>query len=76
MARGVITIIPKSIAFVLENVEHDSLGRYIIVTGMFSGKKLTIVNFYAPTQDKPDQQVKIFDEICNRINGKEHETIW
>jgi hypothetical protein len=41
-SSGVVTIIPKKIKFVEENVIKDNDGRFLIVTGLVSGKKLTI----------------------------------
>jgi exonuclease III len=74
-ARGVITIIPNNFDFSLESTVCDNDGRYIILTGQVDGKKVTLVNFYAPTQDKPDLQVKVFEEICEKVEDKWHETI-
>ena len=75
-ARGVITIIPKEISFIEQKVEYDTEGRYIVLSGIFNAKKLCIVNFYAPTQDKPELQVCVMEELCKKIQDKCHEIVW
>ena len=75
-ARGVIIIIPKNIDFIMEKVETDTDGRYIILSGIFNTKKMTVVNFYAPTQDKPEQQIKVLEDLFSKMYNKCHETVW
>ena len=51
-SRGVCIISPKRIKFELLSTEKDNDGRYIIVNGKFNNIELTIINIYAPTQDR------------------------
>jgi exonuclease III len=68
-ARGVCTIIPKDVNFRLLKTEKDTEGRYIIVNGIFNGIELTIVNIYAPTQDKVKEQQEFYKNILNIIQN-------
>jgi hypothetical protein len=44
----------------VEKCEHDTEGRYVILTGQIGKKSLTLANLYVPIQDKPELQVSVF----------------
>jgi hypothetical protein len=71
-----MTIIPKNINFVLEEIKRDSEGRYLIITGIFNDRKLSIVNFYAPTQDKSSEQLHVLNDLIQEIADVCHQLIW
>jgi exonuclease III len=75
-ARGVITIIPKEITFIEEEVIYDTDGRFIVIKGIFNSRKLCLVNWYAPTQDKPNEQNSVFNDIMSKITNSCHELVW
>jgi exonuclease III len=75
-STGVVTIIPKDISFTEESVIKDDQGRYIILTGLFGSKKLTIVNMYAPTQDKAVEQDKFIEKLLQHLNEISHQLVW
>lgn len=52
-ARGVITLIHKSIPFNIHKVIADRMGRYLIVQGTLHTEPLNLVNIYAPNKDEP-----------------------
>ena len=54
----------------------DKEGRYIIINGIFNGRELTLVNLYAPTQDKPKEQLDILGEIIEQVSDCIHKLIW
>ena len=45
-ARGVVTLIHKSIPFQTLNVISDKAGRYLILQGLLTDKKINLVNLY------------------------------
>ena len=52
-ARGVMTLIHKSIPFNVTKVTADKMGRYLIVEGNLFAEYLILVNIYAPNNDDP-----------------------
>lgn len=75
-ARGVVIIIPDYIDFKMIKLTTDKEGRYIIINGIFNGRELTLVNLYAPTQDKPKEQLDILGEIIEQVSDCIHKLIW
>ena len=52
-ARGVLTLIHRSIPFNVTKVISDKMGRYLIVQGTLFTESLILVNIYAPNTDDP-----------------------
>uniref|UniRef100_A0A669DNA9 Reverse transcriptase domain-containing protein n=1 Tax=Oreochromis niloticus TaxID=8128 RepID=A0A669DNA9_ORENI len=52
-ARGVLTLIHKSVPFNVCKVIADKMGRYLIVQGALYAEPLILVNIYAPNKDEP-----------------------
>ncbi len=52
-ARGVMTLIHKSIPFHVTRVIKDKTGRYIILQGTLITEKINLINIYAPNMDDP-----------------------
>lgn len=50
-SRGVATLIHKDMPFILDHVESDSEGRFVLVSGYIFGVHTTIGNVYAPNID-------------------------
>ena len=73
---GVCIIIPKGIDFQLKSEQKDDNGRYVIINGIFQGTELTIVNAYAPTQDKKLEQKVFYTEILKIIGDRLLNLIW
>lgn len=59
-ARGVITMIHKSIPFQTAKTIQDPSGRYLIVQGTLLSKALTLVNIYGPNEDIPKFYSNLF----------------
>lgn len=53
-ARGVATLIHRSIPLNITNVPADKAGRYLIVQGVLLSEFLNLVNIYVPNQDDPE----------------------
>lgn len=52
-ARGVITLIHKSIPFKVIKAIPDKAGRYLILQGLFTDVNINLVNLYGPNSDNP-----------------------
>uniref|UniRef100_A0A3P9D500 exodeoxyribonuclease III n=1 Tax=Maylandia zebra TaxID=106582 RepID=A0A3P9D500_9CICH len=59
-ARGVITLIHKSIPFQTTRVITDPNGRYVIVQGRISMLEINLINIYAPNEDNPSFYENLF----------------
>jgi predicted transcriptional regulator with HTH domain len=62
-SKGTMTIIPKCIKCEIKEVKVDDNGRYVLIKGVFNEKTLTLLNIYAPTQDKQTQQIELLDKL-------------
>lgn len=51
--RGVAILFNKSVYYNNEKIFQDDEGRYVMVIGTIGGKKITILNVYAPNEDCP-----------------------
>ena len=69
-SRRVCIIIPKWCDFQLTKKEVDVNGRYVLVNGKINNKEITILNVYAPTQDKQIAQSDFYDSIFELVDGK------
>lgn len=52
-ARGVMTLIHKSIPFQVSDIIKDKYGRYLIIQGSLFSVSLNLVNIYEPNADEP-----------------------
>ena len=52
-ARGVLTLVHKSVPLKVHKVIADRMGRYLIVQGTLFTEPLNLVNVYAPNKDEP-----------------------
>lgn len=68
-ARGVITLIHKSIPFHVINVIKDTFGRYLIIQGSILHEKINLVNIYGPNIDDDCFFTNIFLTISS-LPGK------
>lgn len=59
-ARGVITLIHKSVPFQVTNVIKDTFGRYLIIQGSLLSVNLNLVNIYGPNTDEPGFFTNLF----------------
>jgi exonuclease III len=75
-SRGTAIIIPKEIKFEKKELYIDTNGRYVILVGNFNDRPLTLINLYAPTQDKPKEQIQVLEEITDIIKDNVYNLIW
>ena len=52
-SRGVAILIRKTLPFVLENIQSDPNGCYVLIQGNLYGEKIVIMNVYAPPNSPP-----------------------
>ena len=66
-ARGVATLIKKKTTIKILNSYKDSQGRCLALEIKYENLKFTLVNLYAPNEDKPEFFVSQFREIKEKI---------
>lgn len=62
-ARGVAILIPRNSSFKLLHQTCDNQGRFIILQAEKEGYKFVLGNIYAPTQDHPQEQIQMINNI-------------
>ena len=62
-SRGVATLIPESIDFKLAHIYEDDEGRYLIMVIEICETWVVLINCYAPTIDKPVEQMEWLNKI-------------
>ena len=62
-SRGVATMIPKDMNVKVNNIRRDSNGRFLILEVLIEDACYVLVNTYAPTKDKVNQQLNFIDEL-------------
>jgi exonuclease III len=67
-SKGVAILIPQNIEYEIQNTDIDPNGRYIILNGKFSGKNLTLMNYYAPTKSDATSQLQYLDILIPKIS--------
>lgn len=67
--RGVAILFNKSVYYNNEKVFQDDEGRYVMVIGTIGGKKITILNIYAPNEDCPHFFKKIATLLADKSEG-------
>jgi exonuclease III len=66
-SKGVAILLPKDMEYDIELADCDDDGRYILLVGTFEGHELALLNVYAPTADKTNEQIACLDKISPLI---------
>ncbi len=74
-SKGVAILIAQNLDLTIENVSCDDHGRYIAAKLCISDNVFTIINLYAPTKDKPTEQLNFFNSILPLIDQSDINTI-
>jgi exonuclease III len=74
-SRGVAILISKHTDYETTHIDNDSNGRYIALQGTFNGHNICLVNAYAPTSDKVNEQNLFLDTIMPIIEQNAHQII-
>lgn len=64
-ARGVMTLIHKSVPLQIKNIIKDPAARYIIVQGMLLFGNINLINVYGPNEDDPKFYNNLFLNVSN-----------
>ena len=62
-SRGVCIIVPKKLVPYITKTSQDNEGRYIALQFHLEGKNYTVLNVYAPTQEKTVEQLNYLKSI-------------
>ena len=74
-SKGVAILLPQYLNITIESTVVDTSGRYLSAKINLDGNIFTIVNIYAPTKDKPVEQLDFFDTILPLIDNSDINTI-
>ena len=74
-SKGVAILMPKQLDYDIDSTELDNNGRYISLEGSFNGHNLCLLNVYAPTADKMNEQNEFLDKITPIIDNNSHQLI-
>jgi exonuclease III len=74
-SRGVAILIPKGMEHTIHNIQQDDNGRFIFIEGVFNSYELALLNIYAPTADKQQEQNEFLDTILPYINEYGHKLL-
>lgn len=66
-ARGVMTLIQKSLPFQVTNVFKDTFGRYLIIQGSLLLVNLNLVNIYHQITDEPNFFTNLFLTLASPV---------
>uniref|UniRef100_A0A3P9DFP2 Reverse transcriptase domain-containing protein n=1 Tax=Maylandia zebra TaxID=106582 RepID=A0A3P9DFP2_9CICH len=71
--RGVVILIRRNLDFQVFKHYTDQEGRWVVLDACLQGRKMTLVNIYAPNSPQP----QFFHEVCNMVRtiGNTHIVI-
>ena len=67
--RGVTILVHRNVNFTPTNIQKDSEGRFVLVTGSIDGIQVSLMNIYAPNEDEPSFITTIFAIILQHASG-------
>ena len=62
-SKGVAILIPQNLDPTIEKTLCDDQGRYLAVKINMDDNVCTVINIYAPTKDKPREQLQFFNSF-------------
>ena len=75
-SKGTVILIPSYIDIKITSINCDEEGRYVMLESHFEEQELVLLNYYAPTQDKKQEQMVYLEKVLNLIADKSHKLIW
>ena len=66
-SRGVAIMFPKGLDILINDKIKDCSGRFILLNVMFEEQHITLVNLYAPTKDKEQEQITFINFVQNTL---------
>ena len=67
-SRGVAILLDAKYDYVINEVQRDLNGRYIILKVTIGNAIFVIVNIYAPTKDDTQSQKRFFEELGTKLD--------
>lgn len=67
-ARGVAILVKRSLQYKIVQQLTDTEGRILLVEIEFQGASYTLGCLYAPTQDKPHEQIRFLNELEGKLD--------
>ena len=74
-SRGVAILINRKVNHTIDEEIIDPNGRYLILNVTINDKKYILFNYYAPTKDKPHEQVQHLENIMALVNNYSDENV-
>lgn len=66
--RGVAILLSPSTALTVLEVHRDPEGRFLLLQAQCDDWPITLLNIYAPTADRPDEQIGFLDTLEGLLN--------
>jgi exonuclease III len=75
-SRGVAILIPQKLKYNIDKIIKDEQGRYIFLDGKFQDQELALLNYYAPTREKVNEQIQTLHAVLPLLSEYSHKLIW
>lgn len=62
-SRGVAILFNKTYDININKCSQDDQGRILLLEGVFNNYEINLLNIYAPTKDKPSDQLEFFTKV-------------
>lgn len=69
--RGVAILAPRNSPFKISDISKDDQGRFIVLQVDREGESIVLANIYAPTQDHPQEQIRMVNHLEEKLLGLE-----
>jgi exodeoxyribonuclease-3 len=74
-SKGVAILLHIDLKVDIDNVVIDPNGRYLIIEGCIAENNIALCNYYAPTSDKPCEQIELLDILQSLLSNVHHKLI-
>ncbi len=74
-SKGIAILLPQHLDITVQSTVADDMGRYLFAKINYDDNIFTVVNVYAPTKDKPVEQLDFFDSILPLLYNSDINTI-
>jgi hypothetical protein len=75
-SRGVAILFHQDIKVKIDQKTVDEHGRYIFLEGQLNDNDLALLNYYAPTSDKTQEQTDMIEKIQSFMSNSYHKLIF
>ena len=74
-SRGVAILFHQDIKVKIDHKTVDENGRYIFLEGQINDNDLALLNYYAPTSDKTQEQIDMIEKLQPFMYNSHHKLI-